>query len=83
MCVALLIFRYRSDEWFSYVAIFLLMPLGAGGVSLVFMDSLDKTALPEMFQIIATMTVMPVYLFFSLFLLTFPNGRFIPSTAPG
>lgn len=77
-CVAGLIFRYRSDEGFSYIVIFLFILLGTGGVSLVFMDNLQQTVLPEFLQIAAYFSVIPVYLLISIFLLTFPDGHFYP-----
>jgi signal transduction histidine kinase len=74
--VGLLIFWRRSGDWYGFFVSLLLINLGTIGVSGVLSDALTW-AHPEL----ATFVDAPSTLLFpalGLFLVTFPNGRFVP-----
>jgi signal transduction histidine kinase len=74
--VGVLIFWRRSGDWYGLFVSLLLINLGTIGVSSVFSDALTW-AHPEM----APLVDAPAMLLFpalGLFLVTFPDGRFVP-----
>ena len=74
--VGLLIYRYRSDQWFALLVAHLMVLLGTGGVSLVFTSGMDFTAIPPFIAAVVGLLALSMYQVISIFLLTFPNGRF-------
>ncbi len=74
--VGALIYRHRSDRWFSLVTATLMVQLGAAGVSMVFASGADFAGLPAAVGIAFGLLALPLYQVLSIFFLTFPNGRF-------
>jgi signal transduction histidine kinase len=78
----LLVLRHRSRDWHGILVSYLLIAIGAGGVSLVFVSETPSDGLTRALQSIAGLTIMPLYLAMSLFFLTFPDGRIYPRWTP-
>lgn len=74
----LLVLRFRSRDWHGLVVSYLLIALGAGGVSLVLQSGLEFVDLPEILNVVSGIIVMPLYLALSLFFQTFPDGKIYP-----
>lgn len=74
----LLVLRYRSRDWHGLVVSYMLITLGAGGVSMVLQSGQSFTALPNVLEIVSGGLIMPMYLALSLFFQTFPDGRIYP-----
>jgi signal transduction histidine kinase len=77
----LLVLRHRSHDWHGLLVSYLLITLGAGGVSFVFMQGSNTSILPDFLFVLATFTIFPMYLALSLFFLTFPDGHIYPRWA--
>jgi signal transduction histidine kinase len=79
----LVVLRHRSHDWHGLVVSYLLITLGAGGVSFVFMQGSNTSILPDFVFVVATFTIFPMYLALSLFFLTFPDGHIYPRWTRG
>jgi len=73
--VGFLIFRSQSGSGFALLTAYLMVILGAGGVSLVFVNGAPFSILPQAIIQINGWILLSVYQFISLFFLTFPNGK--------
>jgi signal transduction histidine kinase len=60
---------------------YLLITLGAGGVSFVLMPGPEFSRTPEILEILSSLTIFPMYLALSLFFQTFPDGHISPRWA--
>ena len=74
--VGMLIYHYRRDQWFALLVAHLLVVMGTGGVSVVFTAGMDFTSIPLFINIVVGLISLSMYQLMSIFLLTFPNGRF-------
>jgi signal transduction histidine kinase len=74
----LVVLHHRSRDWHGLIVSYLLITLGAGGVSFVFMQGPNHSILPDVLFAISGFTIFPMYLALSLFFLTFPDGRISP-----
>ncbi len=74
----LVVLYHRSHDWHGLVVSYLLITIGAGGVSFVFMEGSNSSVLPDVLFAIAGFTIVPMYLALSLFFLTFPDGHIYP-----
>ncbi len=79
IAVGLLVFWRRSDGWYGLFVSLLLVTFGAIGPSAVLFDAFEW-AYPELTAPIAVWNALALLVFpaLGLFLVTFPDGRFVP-----